>query len=77
MRSTINYILVVSFCLVAACLGPALDAYDISKRAYRLGYERGYASAPDLTGQCMAFWFNGDPILADKKLKAACAARKK
>lgn len=60
--------------VVVALTITAIDG--LIDEAYQVGYKTGRASVPDLSGQCVAYWFSGDPVLADKKLKAACAARK-
>lgn len=70
------YIGVTAACVWLALIGPDNLLDHAYKAGFQAGHEAAAASAPDYTSQCMAFWFAGDPVLADKKLKAACAARK-
>lgn len=68
----------------AMAAGVALAAVTVymTDDSYTRGYLAGRkhaleALAAKRPAACMSWWFQGDPVQADRHLRAACAARKK
>ena len=62
--------------LVMSVILAAIALPEILSHEFNRGYTAGKAMPKIIPQNCLAWWFGGNPVRADRHLRAACAARK-